>query len=63
MRLPDLRNIVQRIVDIITVVKTGQARWYPVAFFPRAQNGEVLGQLRIIAAGVATCCLMSSRYI
>jgi hypothetical protein len=41
----DLRNIVQMMVDNRNVAVTGQAEWYPVAFFLRAENGEVLGGL------------------
>src|ERR1700692_1444163 len=41
----DLRNIVQTIVDNHNVAITGQAEWYPVAFFLRAENGEILGGL------------------
>jgi GNAT superfamily N-acetyltransferase len=41
----DLRNIVQTIVDNHNVAITGQAEWYPVAFFLKNQNGEVLGGL------------------
>ena len=42
---PDLRNIVQTMVDYHNVAMTGQGEWYPVAFFLRAENGEVLGGL------------------
>jgi hypothetical protein len=41
----DPRNIVQTIVDNLNVAITGQAEWYPVAFFLRDENGEVLGGL------------------
>ena len=41
----DLRDIVQTIVDNYNVAITGQAEWYPVAFFLREENGEVLGGL------------------
>jgi GNAT superfamily N-acetyltransferase len=41
----DLRNIVQTIVDNHNIATTGQAEWYPVAFFLRDENGEVLGGL------------------
>ena len=34
----DLRNIVQTIVDNHNVAITGQAEWYPVAFFLRDKN-------------------------
>ena len=35
----------QTIVDNHNVAVTGQAEWYPVAFFLRDENGEVLGGL------------------
>jgi GNAT superfamily N-acetyltransferase len=41
----DLSDIVQTIVDNHNVAITGQAEWYPVAFFLRAENGEILGGL------------------
>src|SRR6478672_4878169 len=41
----DLRNIVRMMVDNRNVAVTGQAEWYPVAFFLRDENGEVLGGL------------------
>jgi GNAT superfamily N-acetyltransferase len=41
----DLRNIVQTIVDDHNIASTGQAEWYPVAFFLRDENGEALGGL------------------
>jgi len=41
----DLRDIVQTMVDNYNVAITGQAEWYPVAFFLREENGEVLGGL------------------
>ncbi|MBV8376823.1 MAG: GNAT family N-acetyltransferase [Verrucomicrobia bacterium] len=41
----DLRNIVQTMVNNHNVAITGQAEWYPVAFFLRDGNGEVLGGL------------------
>lgn len=41
----DLRNIVQTILDSQNVATTGQAEWYPVAFFLRDENGEILGGL------------------
>ena len=41
----DLHNIVQMMVDNHNVAVTGQAEWYPVAFFLRDENGEVLGGL------------------
>ena len=39
----DLRNIVQTMVDNYCVASTGKAEWYPVAFFLRDENGEILG--------------------
>ena len=36
----DLRNIVQMIVDNHNVAITGQAEWYPVAFFLRLSHDE-----------------------
>lgn len=41
----DLCNIVQTIVDNHNIAVTGQAEWYPVTFFLRDENGEVLGGL------------------
>src|ERR1700693_5518399 len=41
----DLRDIVQTILVNHNVAITGQAEWYPVAFFLRDENGEVLGGL------------------
>jgi hypothetical protein len=41
----DHRDIVQEIVDNYCVASTGKAEWYPVAFFLRDENGEVLGVL------------------
>ena len=41
----DLCDMVQRIVDNDNVAITGQAEWYPVAFFLKGENGEVLGGL------------------
>ena len=41
----DLRNIVQMIVSNYNVAITGRAEWYPVAFFPKDENGEILGGL------------------
>jgi GNAT superfamily N-acetyltransferase len=40
-----LRNIVQSIVVNHNVARTGQDEWYPVAFFLRDENSEVLGGL------------------
>jgi hypothetical protein len=39
------RDIVQTIVDSYNIANTGQAEWYPIAFFLRDENGEVLGGL------------------
>ena len=41
----DLRNIVQTMVNSHNVAITGRPEWYPVAFFLRDENGEVLGGL------------------
>jgi GNAT superfamily N-acetyltransferase len=41
----DLHNIVQTMVDNYCVASTGKAEWYPVAFFLRDENGEILGGL------------------
>ena len=41
----DLRNTVQTMLDYHNVAMTGQGEWYPVAFFLRDENGEVLGGL------------------
>ena len=41
----DLRNMVQTIVCNHNIAITGQAEWYPVAFFLKDENGEVLGGL------------------
>ena len=41
----DLRNIVERMVDCHNVAITRQTEWYPVAFFLRDENSEVLGGL------------------
>jgi GNAT superfamily N-acetyltransferase len=41
----DLRNIVQTILVNHNIAITGRAEWYPVAFFLRDENGEVLGGL------------------
>jgi GNAT superfamily N-acetyltransferase len=41
----DHRGIVQEIVDNYCIASTGKAEWYPVAFFLRDENGEVLGGL------------------
>jgi GNAT superfamily N-acetyltransferase len=42
---PDLRNIVQTIVDQRNIALTGRDEWYPVAFFLKDGSGEVLGGL------------------
>jgi hypothetical protein len=49
------RDIVQAIVDNYCIASTGKAEWYPVAFFLKDENGEVLGGLLgdIWAAGCA----------
>jgi hypothetical protein len=39
------RDIVQAIVDNYNIASSGQAEWYPVAFFLREENGEILGGL------------------
>ena len=41
----DMHNFVQTIVDNHNVASTGHADWYPVAFFLKDENGEVLGGL------------------
>jgi GNAT superfamily N-acetyltransferase len=41
----DLCNSVQTIVDNYNIAITGRADWYPVAFFLREENGEVVGGL------------------
>jgi GNAT superfamily N-acetyltransferase len=41
----DLRGVVETIVVDHNVATTRQAQWYPVAFFLRGENGEVLGGL------------------
>ena len=38
-------HVVQTIADNHSVASTGQAAWYPVAFFLKDENGEVLGGL------------------
>jgi GNAT superfamily N-acetyltransferase len=40
-----VHNFVQTIVNNHNVAITGQAEWYPVAFFLKDENGEVLGGL------------------
>jgi GNAT superfamily N-acetyltransferase len=41
----DRRNLVQTIVDQRNIALTGRDEWYPVAFFLKDANGEVLGGL------------------
>jgi GNAT superfamily N-acetyltransferase len=41
----DQRDIVQTIVGNYNVAITGHAEWYPVAFFLKDENGEILGGL------------------
>jgi GNAT superfamily N-acetyltransferase len=41
----DQREIVHTIVGNYNVAITGHAEWYPVAFFLKDENGEVLGGL------------------
>lgn len=41
----ELRQRVQTMVDHHNIASTGQADWYPVAFFLRDEAGEVLGGL------------------
>ena len=41
----ELRQLVQTMVDHYNIASTGQADWYPVAFFLRDEAGEVLGGL------------------
>jgi GNAT superfamily N-acetyltransferase len=41
----DQREIVQAIVSDYNVALTGHTEWYPVAFFLKDENGEVLGGL------------------
>ena len=41
----ELRQRVQAMVDHYNIASTGQADWYPVAFFLRGEAGEVLGGL------------------
>jgi GNAT superfamily N-acetyltransferase len=41
----DLQNIEQTIVNNHNIASTGQAEWYPVAFFLKDENDEVLGGL------------------
>ena len=40
-----MHNFVQTIVINHNVASTGHADWYPVAFFLKDENGEVLGGL------------------
>jgi GNAT superfamily N-acetyltransferase len=39
------RDIVQTILDNYNIASTAQAEWYPVAFFLRDENSEILGGL------------------
>src|SRR6202051_3872666 len=41
----EMQNFVQTIVINHNVASTGHADWYPVAFFLKGENGEVLGGL------------------
>jgi GNAT superfamily N-acetyltransferase len=41
----ELRNIVQTFVDNHNIAQTGRVEWYPVAFFLKDEQGEVLGGL------------------
>jgi GNAT superfamily N-acetyltransferase len=41
----DVRNAVKTFVDSYNIAVTGQAEWYPVAFFLKDENGEVMGGL------------------
>ena len=41
----ELLHRVQAMVDHYNIASTGQAEWYPVAFFLRDEAGEVLGGL------------------
>ena len=41
----DLRRVVETIIVDHNVAATGQAQWYPVAFFLKGENAEVLGGL------------------
>jgi GNAT superfamily N-acetyltransferase len=41
----DQCNIVQTIVGNYNIAITGYAEWYPVAFFLKDENGEILGGL------------------
>jgi GNAT superfamily N-acetyltransferase len=41
----DQSHIVQTILSSYNVAITGQAEWYPVAFFLKDDNGEILGGL------------------
>jgi GNAT superfamily N-acetyltransferase len=45
MQPPVRRDIVQTIVGNYNIASTGQAKWYPVAFFLRDENSEILGGL------------------
>jgi GNAT superfamily N-acetyltransferase len=41
----EIRNVVETILINHNVASTGQTEWYPVAFFHKDENGEVLGGL------------------
>jgi GNAT superfamily N-acetyltransferase len=41
----EMQNFVETILVNHNVASTGQAEWYPVAFFLKDENGEVLGGL------------------
>ena len=58
----DLRNIVQTIVDNYNVARTGQAEWYPVAFFLKDENGEALRRSRPSLSALTACVSWSFFY-
>ena len=41
----EMHNFVQTIVVNHNVASTGQSEWYPVAFFLKGENSELLGLL------------------
>jgi GNAT superfamily N-acetyltransferase len=41
----EMHNFVQTIVVNHNVASTGQTEWYPVAFFLKGENGELMGGL------------------
>jgi hypothetical protein len=55
----EMHNIVQTLFDDHNVASTGQTEWYPVAFFLKDENGEVLGgllgNLRTFSPGNRDC--------